>query len=65
MELNHKSIAHQPGKNNKTVAKFEDIQVSKSVIFNEWIESLMPHCLKDKDYSIAGTPWEDLKKEAM
>ena len=46
-------------------AKFEPIQASNSAIFNDWIESLMPHCLKDEEQSVAGTTWEKIKKDAM
>ena len=46
-------------------AEFEPIQASNSAIFNDWIESLMPHCLKDEEQSVAGTTWEKIKKDAM
>ena len=48
-----------------TDAKFEPIDPSNSAIFNDWIESLMPHCLKDEEQSVAGTTWEKIKKDAM
>ena len=53
------------GEEPTIAASFGPIQVSKSVIFNAWVESLMPHCLKDEEQSVAGIPWEKIKIDAM
>ena len=53
------------GKEPTIDAEFEPIDPSNSAIFNDWIESLMPHCLKDEEQSVAGTTWDKIKKDAM